>query len=67
MLDEKPSILDAPKEAETPQLPEGAPTVEEKEPPQEIPQEVPKAQVKADVGLSQKQDPNTGTSDLNKP
>ncbi len=67
MLDEKPSILDAPKEAETPQLPEGAPTIEEKEPPQEIPQEVPKAQVKADVGLNQKQDPNTGTSDLNKP
>ena len=66
LTDEKPSALQAPKEAETPQLPDSTSSVEEKEATKEI-QEVPKAQVKADVGLDLQQDPNIGTSDLNKP
>ncbi len=66
LSDEKPSALQAPKEAETPQLTDSTSSVEEKEATKEI-QEVPKAQVKADVGLDQQQDPNIGTTDLNKP
>ncbi len=66
LTDEKPSALQAPKEAETPQLPDSTSSGEEKEATKEI-QEVPKAQVKADVGLDLQQDPNIGTSDLNKP
>ncbi len=66
LSDEKPSALQAPKEAETPQLPDSASSGEEKEATKEI-QEVPKPQVKADVGLDPQQDPNIGTSDLNKP
>ena len=66
LSDEKPSALQAPKEAETPQLLDSTSSGEEKEATKEI-QEVPKAQVKADVGLDLQQDPNIGTSDLNKP
>jgi len=66
LSDEKPSALQAPKEAETPQLTDSTSSVEEKEATKEI-QEVPKAQVKADVELDLQQDPNIGTSDLNKP
>ena len=66
LYEEKPSALEAPKEAETPQLPEGAPAVEDKKPAKEVPQEVPAPKVDADLGFDQK-NPNIGTSDLNKP
>ncbi|MFQ5573287.1 MAG: cytochrome bc complex cytochrome b subunit, partial [Nitrosopumilaceae archaeon] len=65
--EEKPSALEAPKEAETPQLPEGGPSGEGKEPPKEIPQEVPTPKVDADLSLDQNKNPNIGTSDVNKP
>jgi len=64
---EKPRAIEAPKEAETPQLPDDSSASAGKETPKEITQQVPKAQVKADVGLDQKKDQNLGTSDLNKP
>ena len=64
--EEKPSALEAPKEAETPQLPEGSSAVEGKQPPKQIPQEVPAPKIDADLGLDQNKNPNTGTSDVNK-
>jgi len=64
--EEKPSALEAPKEAETPQLPEGSSAVEGKQPPKEIPQEVPAPKIDADLGLDQNKNPNIGTSDVNK-
>jgi ubiquinol-cytochrome c reductase cytochrome b subunit len=66
-LEEKPSALEAPKEAETPQLPEGGTTGDDKKPTKEIPQEVPTPKVDADLGLDQNKNPNVGTTDLNKP
>ncbi len=65
-LEEKPGALEAPKEAETPQLTDGRTSGDDKKPAKEIPQEVPTPKVDADLGLDQK-NPYIGTTDLNKP
>jgi ubiquinol-cytochrome c reductase cytochrome b subunit len=65
--EEKPSALESPKIAETPQLPEGMPASKGKQSPKEISQEVPTPKVEVDLGFIQNKEPNIGTADLNKP
>ena len=68
LSDERPKALgEEPKPSETPQLPEGKPAVEEKEPPKKVPQESPTPQIKADSGLDLNKDPEIGTSEIKKP
>ena len=68
LSDERPKALEEePKPSETPQLPEGKPEVEGKEPPKEVPQESPTPQIKADSGLDLNKDPEIGTSEIKKP
>ncbi|RDJ31686.1 MAG: cytochrome bc complex cytochrome b subunit [Crenarchaeota archaeon] len=64
MTEERPKAITEESQPETPKLPEGSPSLDDKKEPPKA--EVATPQVKADVGINNEKDTTLGTSDLKK-